>query len=247
MRIVHTRYEDEHVEIFKELVRDNQGKNVQEVIVNLINYALRKKHGIDEVKKWHLYTIDKEVQHKYQAQDSISADTSKTKRINYAKVKQEFLVLKNTNKMRLAERKFKTLPEKIQIKLTKQKIWPVIDSNQEEISISGDIQIVQETIANPEEIKISHREKIQISDRPKDKISSEEHWKNVTTLLDRLFKYNNLKEAKELMDDQDSEFSGGLEPYYDEYKSRMKSKEETDEEEPKWMTRKELKAIGRIK
>lgn len=55
MKSLHIRLQDEHFEIFDELIKENQAKSYQELVIKLIDYTLRKKYGIDDVGYWPNY------------------------------------------------------------------------------------------------------------------------------------------------------------------------------------------------
>jgi hypothetical protein len=55
MKKINVRFTDEHIEIFKKLINDDQARSNQELIIKLIDFTLRRKYGIDEVKSWYRY------------------------------------------------------------------------------------------------------------------------------------------------------------------------------------------------
>jgi hypothetical protein len=55
MKSLHIRIEDEHLSFFQTLIEEKYGKNIQEVVLKLINATIRKKFGIDDIKEWPYY------------------------------------------------------------------------------------------------------------------------------------------------------------------------------------------------
>lgn len=53
------RFHQEHLDIFKTLVKEyNQADSVQDLIIDLIDYTLKNKYGIHNVKSWPRFKFD---------------------------------------------------------------------------------------------------------------------------------------------------------------------------------------------
>lgn len=55
------RVEPEYMDFFKALVKENYGKNVQEVVIKLLDTTIRRKFGIDDLRKWPYYEKTKTI------------------------------------------------------------------------------------------------------------------------------------------------------------------------------------------
>lgn len=63
MKKMTVRFTDDHIEIFKKLIEDDQAGSFQDLIIKLIDTTLNRKYGIVDVKSWYRYKKDD--QHEY--------------------------------------------------------------------------------------------------------------------------------------------------------------------------------------